>query len=131
MAQIKEVNPKNEITRLTVDTLKATRRPDAFTIFVNHTRFGHTKWDIQMICGQVTLSTDPNHEVVQELGLIAMSPVHAKAVQKALGESIAAYENEYGVIPEVKDRQEREAGESTADEVRDAGKPKKRRVQVG
>lgn len=80
--------------------LQDTKRSENFkTFYVNNTRFGYTKWDIQMLCSQVSVTLDVKGSPVEEVALITMSPAHAKAVYKALGENIKIYEDEYGEIP--------------------------------
>lgn len=88
-----------------IEANKVDRSPDAFTSFINNTRFGHTKYDIQMVCGQVVLSVDSNYTKTKEIGTLSMSPQHAKAVHTALGEALGAYEAEYGSISDVSARE--------------------------
>ncbi len=79
------------------------RSPEFVSLYINNTRFGFSKWDIQMICGRVSVTTVKNQKAVEELAVIAMSPQHAKAVLNALEGNIKIYEEEYGEIIMPKD----------------------------
>lgn len=86
------------------DSENVVRRPDAFTAYINNTQFAYTKWDIQMVCGLVAVTKDKHLQFAEELGVIVMSPEHAKAVLAALTTNIAAYEAEHGKITIPKDK---------------------------
>jgi hypothetical protein len=70
-------------------------------------------WDFSFEFSQLTPSIQPappgadQQPQVQVMKLvqdwITMSPPHAKAFLRALGENVARYEDQYGVIPEVED----------------------------
>lgn len=79
--------------------LSNTKRSENFrNFYINNTRFGYTKWDIQMLCSQVSVTMDASGSPIEEIALITMSPSHAKAVLKALESNIKIYEEEYGEI---------------------------------
>ena len=91
---------------VTYDLTNAVRSPDFVSLYINNTRFGFSKWDIQMICGRVSVTAIQNLNPVEELAVIAMSPQHAKAVLKALEKNIEIYEAEHGEIIIPKDKPE-------------------------
>jgi hypothetical protein len=93
---------KSEIILIEPDNV--VRRDDAFNAYINNTQFAYTKWDVQMVCGVITVSKDKGHQFAEEVGVIVMSPEHAKAVSEALIKNIEAYEAEHGEITVPKDK---------------------------
>lgn len=89
---------QRKLQTISFETDKVVRRDDAFKAYINSTQFGFTKWDVQMICGIVTISKDPTHNYAEELGVITMSPTHAKAVLGILEANLKAYERDHGPI---------------------------------
>jgi hypothetical protein len=81
-----------------LDLSNAKRPPSFVSLYINNTRFGFTKWDFQMICGRVSITTDKTQSPIEELAVIAMSPQHAKAVFNAFKQSLEGYEAEHGEI---------------------------------
>jgi hypothetical protein len=59
---------------------------------------GFTRWDMQMIVSQAAVSQDKKHQSVEELGVLIMTPAHAKAVLDVLRVNVEAYEAEHGTI---------------------------------
>ena len=80
------------------DLQRSKRSEDFRNFYINNTRFGYTKWDIQMLCSQISVTMDAEGSPNHELALITMSPTHAKAVLKAFEANIKLYETEYGEI---------------------------------
>lgn len=89
---------------LSINQFKAKRADNFADIYTNNTQFGYTKYDFMMICRRVTLSNDPNNNLLQEVACVSMSPEHAKAVLEALKESIKGYEDDHGTIPTPTDK---------------------------
>ncbi len=95
MANTKE-QVKEEVVN--IEELRITRSPQFVSLYINNTQFAYTKWDIQMVCGRVTVTLDRSQNPLEEIASIAMSPVHAKAVLLALQANITSYEAEHGEI---------------------------------
>ena len=101
-------NTKQSIDKeqLVFDPQDVKRASDFVSLYINSTRFGYTKWDVQMICGRITVTMDKTQNPIEELAVIAMSPEHAKAVLIALTVNIKSYEDEHGEIIIPKDKPE-------------------------
>jgi len=85
-------------TMIQIDAKNIVRRDDAFTAYINHTQMGFTRWDMQMIVSRAAVSQDKGHQYVEELGVLIMTPAHAKAVLEVLRANVEAYEAEHGAI---------------------------------
>lgn len=101
-------------TEIVYDSRDVKRSPEFVSLYINNTRFGYSKWDIQMLCGRISVTTVPDITPVEELAVISMSPQHAKAVLKALEGNIKIYEEVHGEIIMPKDGTELTKKENTA-----------------
>lgn len=110
MDKTKQSTDKEQIELNPSDVRRAS---DFVSLYINNTRFGYTNWDIQMICGRVTATTDTTQNPVEEIAVIAMSPQHAKAVLKALESNIKIYEDEHG---EIKMSEEKQSAQPTKEQ---------------
>jgi hypothetical protein len=91
-----------QVTRLERNEVK--RSDDFVSFYMNSTQFGYSKWDVQMICGRLTISLDKNQHPSEEVAVITMTPQHAKAVLRALEVNLKLYEKEHGEIIMPEDR---------------------------
>lgn len=102
----KEMVGDKEVTRFDLQKVK---RSEQFTnIYINNTRFAYTKYDVQMLCAQISITMEDGGSPVEEVALITMSPGHAKAVLHALAANIKLFETEYGeiVLPPEEEKKE-------------------------
>jgi hypothetical protein len=78
-----------------METVKAVRTPPA--TYVNFLRIAQSSGEIFLAFGQANADSGPDAQLVASL---VTSPVHAKAMLRALAQSIALHESRFGVIPE-------------------------------
>jgi hypothetical protein len=83
---------------LKIEETQIVRSEDFVNLYINNTRFGYSKFDIQMICARSTVSLDLSQSKIEEMAVIIMSPQHAKAMLIAMENNIRVYEAQHGEI---------------------------------
>ncbi len=81
-----------------LDRTLVKRSSDFVTQYINNTQFGYSNWDVQMACGRVEISRDGEHNYIDEVVLLIMTPEHAKAMLNALKANLEGFEKEHGEI---------------------------------
>ncbi|HHW07478.1 MAG TPA: DUF3467 domain-containing protein [Clostridia bacterium] len=76
-----------------------------FSVYCNSLSVGFSLYDFEIILREKFNNNE------KQLGIIKMSPQHAKVFAQILNDNIAVYENIFGPIPEPKEEKLREAQE--------------------
>jgi len=82
-------------------TLKVSYIPDVeqFSVYTNRVELNLTIWDLRLqIMEIVGKDEDSNSLLIKHHGSVAMSPLHGKALLRALDSTIKQYEEKFGEL---------------------------------
>jgi Protein of unknown function (DUF3467) len=90
-----------EIKAVAMQVMPGSKHPDHQEIYSNTTKAGFGPWDIRLIFGHIIEGALPNQQVAEDLVTVVMSPQHAKVLIASWEKIIKAYEDQFGIIPDL------------------------------
>ena len=87
----------DDMVQVAPQNVSVSQGQNFFKVYVNNTEIGFTPWDIRLTLSEI-LGGDRAGIHVEKLGMLVMSPLHAKALLKALDTALSKYEGRFGKI---------------------------------